>query len=239
MKQDTEHKLDRLLSGGPGPGLQEKEAILNTLLEQPSAALPWWRSKPAWLAFACATTAAVIFGYALLRLDDTADPEYLASRGQAGQPNVAMRIACGEKMVTVTSQTTTVAPLQCHTGSPLVLAVLPATNSPKSNETKPDESRYFASAALGPEQTLLWLFPTEQEEYLSLANSPISRAIDLDNSLPAGHYRLFGFVAERPLKRSDLRPLLENISASTTGAELASLDLISACLVGEFALAAP
>jgi len=213
MQTQEMHKLNRLLSGEPGPSIQEKEEMLRSILEQVCPAEEgaargkrrgWsgvWSWRWSLAGGALAATLALLVVYGVPRYLGTGNDEFV-SRGGGSQKGLF-------KMVCVATHPdgAQISPRpgsSCRRGDTLVFRLRPGA-----------DERYFSAAALGPNGLLIWYFPSETRASLFIAEGGVSQhGIVLDVTHPAGRYRVFGVFSPEPLSREVLRATFEDHAAS-------------------------
>ncbi len=196
-------KLDRLLSGGPGPSVQEKEAIfakvLKRLDDEPSG--PYLRYLSIKVMVPAGVMLAVVM-FAFLpmfffRTSPAYRSEFLARGNSIGE--ASMRLACKGRDEAILLDKTP----RCHYGDTLIFSL----QSPK-NES------YFSAAALGVDGLLIWYFPSEADSSLAVNRGGIiGHGIVLGKEHLPGRYRVIGVYSPRPLSREEMRDVIESFLA--------------------------
>ncbi len=201
MRDQERRRLERLLSGGPGPSGPEIEEVERRVLAaaageaQPPAPRRTWL----WAPLAGLATAAGALMLLLLVADPHEDagdrlPEFSA-RGD-GAPRVAVRANC------LRARPDRVLP---DTGGPCRLGdLLSIKVTPRRDE------RFLSAASMDPDGVLVWYFPAEGIGSLPLAPSGLaSRGALLGEQHAAGRHRLFVVLSAVPLARDAVRAAIE------------------------------
>lgn len=195
MRSDEERRLDRLLSGTPGPSVNEREEMQERILPRASLFRSSGLSRA--LRFgvpALAGAAACV----LLLLYWKADRGEFAARGGG---RASFRLACVAAAQPADGAREDAARVICRRGD--TLAFLATAAEP--------HRRYLSAAALGPGGTLVWYFPSDERPSLLLDESSVAkRGIVLGAEHKPGTYRVFSLLTAAPVDRQDLRRWIED-----------------------------
>ncbi|NMB77298.1 MAG: hypothetical protein GYA21_19490 [Myxococcales bacterium] len=199
MRSDEERRLDRLLSGTTGPSVNEREAMQARIL--PRASLLGAAGLSRWLRFgvpALAGAAACL----LLLLYWNPDRGGFTARGDG---RAAFRLVCVPAAQLAAGDAegegAGAGPVTCRRGDTLAFVA----------ESPERRLRYLSAAALGPEGTLVWYFPSDERGSLLLDESSVAkRGIVLGAEHNPGAYRVFSVLTAAPVARQDLRRWIED-----------------------------
>ncbi len=202
MRTEDKNRLDRLLSGGQGPSVQEKESMLAEILRQAASKpekSPWNLVSGKYLVPAVALTIVFLvafFPLLFLRKERRTYDEFTA-RG-AGSSRALMQLACisGKEKRPIFGKSKS-----CHYGDTLLFRLYPSENA-----------RYFSAVALGADGLLVWYFPSDTKSSLPIIGEGIAReGIVIGSEHAPEEYRVFGLFSDRPLSRVEVRSLVESI----------------------------
>jgi hypothetical protein len=204
MKADERRRLDRLLSGGPGPSVQEKETMLREILTRKTSVslqgrlgLPVrWRWM--WAPVSGAIAVAAVAAFVLLSLSsserETGSDEFVVRGGLRAESS--MRLACtrsGKPAPTPQKLP------RCRPGDMLTFDL-----------QAPTGLQHFSAAALGPGGLLVWYFPSETNTSLRIeANGVAQQGIVIGSEHAPGEYRAFGIFSKIPLGQDQLRAVIQ------------------------------
>ncbi len=191
----VDQKLDRLLSGGRGPSVQEKEAMFEAVLRDlpatpgPDKTGGKAQSPFAWLSLLAAAACAVLF----VVVGDEARPDAFTVRGPADRSEaIALHAGCGEVSRRVGASWNT--PLSCSMNHPVALRTV---------RTAPGWS--LSVAVFSPDGTLTWVLPPSgvaDAQPGPVGTEDVTFALD---RLPPGRTTLLATFAEGALSRDAAR----------------------------------
>lgn len=200
MRGSDRRKLDRLLSGGPGPSAQEKQAMACEILcgsDARSSASRWidFAKRIWWAPVAGATAAAALLFIMTLLPGDTSQDEFIVRGG--GREIVSMRLVCTRPSQEATAPES--GPRKCHFGDTLVFDI--QTSQP---------GQHFSAAALGPDGLLVWYFPSDTRSSMPIeANGVAPRGVIIGPEHVPGDYRVFGLFSGSALSQRRIRTIIE------------------------------
>lgn len=215
MRAKQSRKLDRLLSGDPGPSVQEKETVLQAVLERsteapagPGRALNL-RLVTGLAAVACGL---LVFGALWLWAPDripVGQETGFATRGQADVKS-AFEPLC--RPVNAPKQVSSA----CRPGDLLAFRLSP-----------PEGAAYFSAAALRADGLLIWYFPSASTSSSPTRDQGLAeRGVMLGADHEPGPYRLFGAYSAKPLSQERFRAAIEaHAAGQATGLDFAERKL--------------
>ncbi|MBN2528189.1 MAG: hypothetical protein JXR76_17485 [Deltaproteobacteria bacterium] len=201
MNHFDKKKLNRLLTPKSELSVQEKEAMLASLLG-PSNGQPEVPSKSFWrqrwvmpvlgsFSLVMLATAVLIWNRGLLQspgAPDYVEAEYVARGGVADTPSFGMKCVAENG-----------APSSCTVGMTLVFDLF-----------VPNPPVYFSAASVSRTGVLVRYFPSTSEKSLRIEQSGIQkRGIQLGPEHAQGTWRVFGIFSSRPIPVEDVTPIVE------------------------------
>lgn len=206
MRSDEERKLDRWLSGSAGPSVSEREQMLGHILagsEEPGMTLRF----RGWLRLGMPVFAGAAACLLLFMYWNTENGGFTAR----GDGRAGFRVACIGAKDAVSDGGSNPSDadddVRCRLGDTLLLIATP-----------PEKGlRFLSAAALGPEGTLIWYFPSAERASLLLDDlSVANRGVVIGKEHRPGAYRVFARFSAEPLRMEEMRRWIEE---RTKGAE--------------------
>jgi hypothetical protein len=206
MRSDEERKLDRWLSGSAGPSVNEREQMLQRILSgtpRDEAQSRW----SGWLRFGLPALAGAAACLLLFVYWNTENGGFTAR----GDGRAGFRVACIEAKDAASeagnNPSSADEDVRCRLGDTLLLIATP-----------PEKGlRFLSAAALGPEGTLIWYFPSAERASLLLDDlSVANRGVLIGKEHRPGAYRVFARFSAEPLRMEEMRRWIED---RTEGAE--------------------
>ncbi len=203
MDSKEKRSLDRLLSGGEGPSVQEREEIFDHVMRRVSP-LSHRGITPAWIlrsaVILCSAACLMLIGLLIIPPPENSGFSPRGTALEAGQ----FQLQCLSGAASPTARNAD-SSMECYFGDTLVFMIMP-----------PPKARYFSAAALSAKGILIWYFPSENQGSLLLpptAEKVAERGIVIGNEHAKGRYRVFGVFSQKPLSQKEVRQTIEAYAA--------------------------